>query len=153
MAGDADHQRAKDQRSDNGRDQPQKDRAQHLQAGAERPEQSGAAIPDCAGRRAGDLRVADLEIGEEFPAGCAVANRGSTVRAPVIRQTREHSHWAGKQSIPWNPQTLTSFDAVLISTHHAAVDYAQLAQHAKLIIDTRNAMLNVHTTPDQVWKA
>jgi UDP-N-acetyl-D-glucosamine dehydrogenase len=72
---------------------------------------------------------------------------------PNIRKTREHPHWAGKQSIEWKSELLASFDAVLISTHHAAVDYADLARHAKLIIDTRNAMAKIPTSAGQVWKA
>ena len=35
MSGDADHQGGKDQRSNNGLDEPQKDDAQHLQAGSD----------------------------------------------------------------------------------------------------------------------
>jgi UDP-N-acetyl-D-glucosamine dehydrogenase len=84
--------------------------------------------------------------------------RGATVEyydphVPTIRMTREHPHWAGKQSIEWNRELLASFDAVLISTHHAAVDCGELAKHAKLIIDTRNAMAKIPTAPGQVWKA
>jgi UDP-N-acetyl-D-mannosaminuronate dehydrogenase len=35
---------------------------------------------------------------------------------------------------------------VLIATAHANVDYGQLGQWAKLIVDTRNAMKNVSST-------
>ncbi len=37
-------------------------------------------------------------------------------------------------------RTVGSYDAVLISKAHAAVDQELLARHAKLVIDTRNAM-------------
>jgi UDP-N-acetyl-D-mannosaminuronate dehydrogenase len=58
--------------------------------------------------------------------------RGATVAyhdpyLPVIRPTREHSHWAGTKSVKWNRKTISRFDAVLIATAHAAVDYRQLA--------------------------
>jgi UDP-N-acetyl-D-glucosamine dehydrogenase len=59
---------------------------------------------------------------------------------PVIRPSREHGHWAGFQSIVWSKQVIESYDAVLISTAHTNVDYSQLGQWAKLIVDTRNAM-------------
>ncbi|MFY8072998.1 MAG: nucleotide sugar dehydrogenase [Pirellula sp.] len=59
---------------------------------------------------------------------------------PVIRPSREHGHWAGFKSVVWSKEVVESFDAVLISTAHANVDYEQLGQWAKLIIDTRNAM-------------
>lgn len=72
---------------------------------------------------------------------------------PVIRPTREHSHWTGTKSAKWDRKTVSDFDLVLISTAHAGVDYKQLAQWAPLIVDTRNAMARVKTRPGQVWKA
>jgi UDP-N-acetyl-D-glucosamine dehydrogenase len=45
-----------------------------------------------------------------------------------------------KSSVPLTPESIASYDAVLISTNHSAFDYAALAEHAKLVIDTRNAM-------------
>jgi UDP-N-acetyl-D-glucosamine dehydrogenase len=57
---------------------------------------------------------------------------------PVIKPSREHAHWAGTPSILWDQATIESFDAVLISTGHKDVDYEQLFQWSKLIIDTRN---------------
>ena len=59
---------------------------------------------------------------------------------PVIRPSREHGHLAGIRSVEWNRQTIGSFDLVLISTAHANIDFAQLGEWAKLIVDTRNAM-------------
>ncbi len=72
---------------------------------------------------------------------------------PVIRPTREHPHWAGARSVPWDRRTISQFDAVVIVTHHKAVNYRQLAQWAKCIVDTRNAMAGVKTRPHQLWKA
>jgi UDP-N-acetyl-D-glucosamine dehydrogenase len=72
---------------------------------------------------------------------------------PVIRMTREHSHWAGTKSVSWDEPTIKQFDAVLIATNHGAVDYKQLAAWAPTIIDTRNAMHGIPTGPDQLWKA
>jgi UDP-N-acetyl-D-glucosamine dehydrogenase len=72
---------------------------------------------------------------------------------PVIKPTREHAHWAGVQSVPWNEQTLRSFDAVLIATAHANVDYRQLASWASLIIDTRNAMKSIVGTEKYIVKS
>jgi UDP-N-acetyl-D-glucosamine dehydrogenase len=72
---------------------------------------------------------------------------------PIIRPTREHSHWTGMKSVPWNRKSISSFDVVLISTAHKAVDYGKLAQWAPLIVDTRNAMARTKTRPNQVWKA
>ena len=73
---------------------------------------------------------------------------------PVIRPTREHPHWAGTKSVSWEKSVIGSFDLVLIATKHAAVNYAQLAEWAPCIVDSRNAMASVPTTkPGQVWKA
>ena len=62
---------------------------------------------------------------------------------PTIPPTREHAHYTGKQSIEWNHKTVAGFDAVLISTDHSDIDYAQLAEWSDCIIDTRNAMKSV----------
>ncbi len=58
---------------------------------------------------------------------------------PVIRPTREHPHWAGTKSVAWNESTVAKYDAVLIATAHANVDYGQLVQWSQLVIDTRKA--------------
>jgi len=70
---------------------------------------------------------------------------------PVVRPTREHPHWAGLKSVPWNEPTIRSFDAVLVATAHANVNYDELATWSQLIIDTRNAILN--PDPAKVIKA
>ena len=72
---------------------------------------------------------------------------------PVIRPTREHGHWTGTKSVTWDQTTVASYDAVLISTAHKAVDYQQVADWSNCIIDTRNAMAAVKTRPNTVWKA
>src|SRR5438105_10031665 len=72
---------------------------------------------------------------------------------PVIRSTREHSHWAGIKSIPWDRPTVSAFHLALISTAHAAINYGELAEWSSCIVDTRNAMASVPTKPGQVWKA
>ncbi len=71
-------------------------------------------------------------------------NRGATTDyydpyIPVIPVTREHMSLNGRRSVAWDVMTVGTYDAVLIATDHDAVDYALLARHAKLIVDTRNA--------------
>ena len=58
---------------------------------------------------------------------------------PVIRPTREHPHWAGTQSVDWNKETISKFDAVIIATAHANVNYRELLEWSQIVIDTRNA--------------
>jgi len=72
---------------------------------------------------------------------------------PVIRPTREHPHWAGTESVAWTQRTVESFDVVLIATNHASVNYQELADWARCIVDTRNAMAHVKTPAHKVWKA
>ena len=43
-------------------------------------------------------------------------------------------------SEPLTPENIASKDLVIIVTDHDNVDYAALATHAKLIVDTRNAL-------------
>jgi UDP-N-acetyl-D-glucosamine dehydrogenase len=59
---------------------------------------------------------------------------------PVIRPSREHGHWAGTKCVAWDQKTVSDFDAVLIATAHQNVNYDELGQWSKLIVDTRNAM-------------
>jgi len=71
---------------------------------------------------------------------------------PVIKPTREHSHWAGKKSVEWDRATIESFDLVLIATNHSCVNYQELADWAQGIVDTRNAMSGTLRS-GKVWKA
>ena len=41
---------------------------------------------------------------------------------PVIRPSREHSHWAGTQCIDWTESTISQFDAALIATMDGELD-------------------------------
>jgi UDP-N-acetyl-D-glucosamine dehydrogenase len=72
---------------------------------------------------------------------------------PIIKPTREHAHWAGTESVKWDRPTIESFDLVLLATNHASVNYQELGDWAKCIVDTRNAMNGCRTAPHQVWKA
>jgi UDP-N-acetyl-D-glucosamine dehydrogenase len=72
---------------------------------------------------------------------------------PVIKPTREHSHWAGTKSVEWKKETMITFDVVLIATNHACINYQELADWTECIVDTRNAMAAIPTLPNHVWKA
>jgi len=87
-----------------------------------------------------------------------LVNRGASVsyfdpHVSVIRPTREHQKWEGTVSITWSQENIRIFDAVLIATHHKAVNYQDLADWVSCIIDTRNCMAAFETKPGQVWKA
>jgi UDP-N-acetyl-D-glucosamine dehydrogenase len=72
---------------------------------------------------------------------------------PVIKPTREHAHWTGMESVKWDRQTISSYDAVLIATAHKDVNYQELADWHGCIIDTRNALANVKAKAGTIWKA
>lgn len=55
-----------------------------------------------------------------------------------IPKTREHPDLSGWKSVELTTDTLSNYDAVLIATDHDQIDYRLLAEHAKLIVDTRN---------------
>lgn len=57
------------------------------------------------------------------------------------------------KSVPLNEDSLATYDAVVIVTNHRAVDYDLLGRCAKLIIDTRNAMVDVDSPAARVVKA
>ena len=87
-----------------------------------------------------------------------VEQRGAEVAyydpyVPVIKATREHSQFAGRESVEWNRATIGNFDVVLIATNHSSVNYQELADWAHCIVDTRNAMASVAVAPGIVWKA
>ncbi len=72
---------------------------------------------------------------------------------PVVPMTREHSALAGRKSVPLDATNLGDHDAVLISTDHDAIDYAMLANHATLVVDTRNAMARRGLALDKTVRA
>jgi UDP-N-acetyl-D-glucosamine dehydrogenase len=72
---------------------------------------------------------------------------------PVVKPTREHPHWAGLKSVGWDRPTIENFDLALIATNHACINYQELEDWAKSIVDTRNAMARVKSAPGKVWKA
>jgi UDP-N-acetyl-D-glucosamine dehydrogenase len=51
-------------------------------------------------------------------------------------------------SIPWPAADLGAWDVVLILTPHADYDWPAIVQHARLVIDTRNATASVGPAPN-----
>jgi UDP-N-acetyl-D-glucosamine dehydrogenase len=57
-----------------------------------------------------------------------------------VPTTRDYADLSGRCSVPLAPQTIASYDAVLIATDHDCVDYDMLLGNAKLVVDTRNVV-------------
>ncbi|MBU0584409.1 MAG: nucleotide sugar dehydrogenase [Alphaproteobacteria bacterium] len=70
-----------------------------------------------------------------------------------IPKTRKHPTLAGKDCIRLSRDSIAAYDAVVIVTDHDDIDYALLANHSRLIIDTRNAMQRANIICDRVVKA
>jgi UDP-N-acetyl-D-glucosamine dehydrogenase len=58
----------------------------------------------------------------------------------MIPPTREHAALTGRCSVSLSEDELRLADIVLIAADHDGVDYALVADQARLIVDTRNAM-------------
>jgi UDP-N-acetyl-D-glucosamine dehydrogenase len=71
---------------------------------------------------------------------------------PVLPRLRHHAAMR-LDSAPLTPEFLARQDCVLIVTDHSAFDYEAIAEHAKLIVDTRNATANCAATGCRVVKA
>ncbi|MGB7268003.1 MAG: nucleotide sugar dehydrogenase [Albidovulum sp.] len=88
----------------------------------------------------------NIEDTRESPA-LAILNRLESMGAvcdyhdpyfPVMPLTRDHPHLAGRVSVALTPEAVGSYDVVVITTDHTAVDYALVANTARLVLDTRN---------------
>jgi len=63
---------------------------------------------------------------------------------PLVPHThRMRKHDLGMSSVPLSAHSLASYDCVLVSTNHSAYDWQFIADHARLIIDSRNALRHV----------
>ncbi|MDY0165191.1 MAG: nucleotide sugar dehydrogenase [Thermoguttaceae bacterium] len=76
----------------------------------------------------------------------------SDPHVPRLPRKRHYdfSTWSSKDL---TPEFLAAQDAVLIATDHSAYDYEQIARHAPLVLDTRNATKHVAVGRDKIWKA
>lgn len=70
----------------------------------------------------------------------------------IVPPTREHAAFTGMKSVALTPETIAAQDAVIIVTDHDNVDYGMVAKHAKLVVDTRNALAGVESR-DNIVKA
>ena len=58
---------------------------------------------------------------------------------PVFPKIRKHDF--ALSSVRLTPETLASYDCVVLITNHDAFDYHLIKKHAKLIVDTRGVYL------------
>ncbi len=70
---------------------------------------------------------------------------------PTTHKQREHD--LKMKSVPLTPASLRKYDIVLISTDHTQYDYDMIVQHAKAVVDTRNATAKVVRGRQKITKA
>jgi UDP-N-acetyl-D-glucosamine dehydrogenase len=71
---------------------------------------------------------------------------------PATHHMRKYGD-LGMKSVSLNAGSLAAYDCVLIATHHKAYDWQMVADHARLIVDTRNAMKGVAGRRDHIVMA
>lgn len=86
--------------------------------------------------------IADVRESPSFEIIELLMDRGALVdySDPMVPKTwKMRKHNLNKSSVTLTQTTLVGYDAVLVSTHHSAFDYAMIARYAPLVIDTRDA--------------
>lgn len=71
---------------------------------------------------------------------------------PRLPKMRSWPHLPIMESVELTPQSLAQYDLILIATDHSLYDYAMIAQHSALVVDTRNATRNVSTQREKIFK-
>ncbi|HEX2018431.1 MAG TPA: nucleotide sugar dehydrogenase [Aurantimonas sp.] len=71
----------------------------------------------------------------------------------AVPVTREHAALAGRRSVALTPESVADYDAVLIVTDHDDVDYAMIAESARLVVDTRNVFHRLGLSGPAIVKA
>jgi UDP-N-acetyl-D-glucosamine dehydrogenase len=107
---------------------------------------------DCKSVKGSDVLVIglaykpDVDDTRETPAAEIIellAHRGARVsyHDPLVPQFPEmRAYQFAMSSVPLDEATLRRADCVLIVTDHRATDWDRIATHARLVVDTRNAM-------------
>ncbi|VTR96339.1 udp-n-acetyl-d-glucosamine dehydrogenase : Nucleotide sugar dehydrogenase OS=Planctomyces limnophilus (strain ATCC 43296 / DSM 3776 / IFAM 1008 / 290) GN=Plim_4103 PE=3 SV=1: UDPG_MGDP_dh_N: UDPG_MGDP_dh: UDPG_MGDP_dh_C [Gemmata massiliana] len=72
---------------------------------------------------------------------------------PTLPKMRHWPHLKAMESVALTPESLASFDCVLIATDHTAYDYSWIVEHSPLVVDTRNATKKVAAGREKVVKA
>lgn len=101
----------------------------------------------------------DLDDTRESPALKVldlIAKKGAEVAyhdpyVPVLGRSRRYDFHL--KSVPLTAEVVSGFDAVVITTDHSGVDYANLVRDAELVIDTRNATAGISAGREKIVRA
>jgi UDP-N-acetyl-D-glucosamine dehydrogenase len=72
---------------------------------------------------------------------------------PEIPKTREYTDLKGRRSAPLDAKIIAAHDAILVATDHDEVDYQLIADHARLIVDSRNVFHRKGIVSSRIVKA
>jgi UDP-N-acetyl-D-glucosamine dehydrogenase len=72
---------------------------------------------------------------------------------PRIKPSREHGALTDRRSVPLTRARIAAADAVLVVTDHDGIDYRNVVRHARLVVDTRNALARAAISSEKVVKA
>lgn len=102
--------------------------------------------------------VSDVRESPSFELMDILKERGAAVdfydpHATVVPQTREHAGFAGLRSVELNAANIGGYNAVVVATDHDGVDYRLVAEHARLIVDTRNVFGKLSIRDPKIRKA
>lgn len=89
--------------------------------------------------------VNDTRESPAFRLMSIIEAQGATVdyfdpHIPVLSVTRAYPDFAGRRSIDWNAEKLGDYDAAVICTDHDAVNYQELVEYSRIVVDTRNVI-------------
>ncbi len=89
--------------------------------------------------------VSDVRESASFEIIRLLEQRGASVEfhdplVETVPTMRRFPEMAGRVSTGLTPLEIERFDAILIATDHDDIDYALLSAHARLVVDTRNAI-------------
>ena len=102
--------------------------------------------------------VADIRESPSLKIIDLLEKRGAKVdfhdpHVAMIPSTREYLHLEGRVSVALDEKTISSYDVLVVSTDHDAIDYALITKYGRLLIDTRNVFSRLGLSGTNVVKA
>ena len=71
---------------------------------------------------------------------------------PRLQKMRNYDY-STTTSQQLTPQYLENQDCVLIATNHSAYDYDEIVRHSRMVLDTRNATVDVREGREKIRRA
>ena len=71
---------------------------------------------------------------------------------PQLHKMRAYD-FSHMRSVALTPETLAQADVVLIATDHSTLDYQFIVEHARIVVDTRNATRGVTRSREKIYRA